>query len=271
MSFEVLENSQTGGEKESPIPALRKDLESIIDPEAQRRLEEYVGRLEEYMRTIEDAALPTEENSGLELPPDSNLEITPDWFLGLTVRGHPNKDDPIELVIDLCSNICQMATASGPFLFPKPDKEKIKEIKTKTGKKKRPLTGALTILERAREISDRYSSSDPSPGEPAPITSSDIKIVEEIHNRAWRWHEYAWEFEKFDFPLPKKKTTRGRPASDHVNALEWRLWQVLQCTGMKKRRACKYIEQLLSFYGLFGRPWESIEQRLIQQEKSSSS
>ena len=39
MSIEVLENSQTGGEKESPIPTLRKDLESIIDPEAQRRLE----------------------------------------------------------------------------------------------------------------------------------------------------------------------------------------------------------------------------------------
>jgi hypothetical protein len=77
--------------------------------------------------------------------------------------------------------------------------------------------------------------------------------------------------EKLDLPLPEKKSTPGRPALDHVNELERRLWQVLQCTGMKKRRACKYIEQLLSFYGLSGRPWESIEQRLIQQEKPSSS
>ncbi len=66
-------------------------------------------------------------------------------------------------------------------------------------------------------------------------------------------------------------TKPGRPAADHINALEWRLWQLLQCAGMKRRIASQYIEKLLGFYGLSERPWESIEQRLIKQEKSPSS
>lgn len=248
MAIEVPENSETGGQDESPIPALRKDLESIVDPEARRRLEEYVS------------GLPTEPT-----------ESSPDWLLASTATQHLKNDDPIELVIDLCSEICQMAAASGPFLFPEPNKEKIKEIKTKAGKKKRPLTGALTILERARKISDRYSSSDPSSGEPAPITSSEINLVKDIIDRAWRWYEFVWLFEIYDYWPPEKRTSPGRPAAKAVNDVEWRLWQVLQCTGMKKRRACEYIKQLLSFYSLSERPWKSIEQRLIHQEKSSSS
>ena len=132
MSIEILEDSETGDQDESPIPALRTDLEDLIDSEARRRLEEYVGRLEEYVRTIKDAALPKEENSPdgiLELPPDRILEVTPDWLLGLKVRKHPNKDDPIEFVVDLCREICEMAAVSGPYLFPDPDKEEIKRDK----------------------------------------------------------------------------------------------------------------------------------------------
>lgn len=273
MAIEVPENSETGGQDESPIPALRKDLESIVDPEAQRRLEEYVS------------GLPTEPT-----------ESSPDWLLASTATQHLKNDDPVELVIDLCRRICEMAAASGPFVFPDPVRDKIKEIKRKTGnidrgkirkiekemenikkekikeirstgKITRQLNGALTILKKARARSDYYSPSD---GELEPISDSDIKIVEEIHNRAWRWYEYASELDNFfDLPLPEKKTTPGRPALDHVNAFEWKLWQLLQCTGMKRRIASRYIEQLLSFYDLSERPWESIEQRLIKQDKSS--
>ena len=245
MSIEVLENSETSGQGESPIPELRKDLEEIIDPEAQRRVEEYV------------AGLPTEPT-----------ESSPDWLLGLKVREHPKKDNPIELVIDLCREICEIAAVSGPFLFPDPDKDKIKEMKRSTGNVQRQLNGALTILRRAQTISDYYRNSD---GKVESIQVSDVKLVEEIFNRAWQWYEYAWEIESFDLPLPEKRTTPGRPAAEHVNALEWRLWQVLQCTGMTRRIASRYIKQWLSFYGLSERPWESIEQRLIKQEKSSRS
>ena len=244
MAIEVPENSETGGQDESPIPALRKDLESIVDPEAQRRLEEYV--------------------SGL------SAEASHCW-LASTATQHLKNDDPVEFVVELCRQICEMAPASGPFLFPDPDKDKIKEIKKRTGNIKRQLSASLTIIKRARTRSDYYSSSNPAPDEPDPITSSEIDKVANVIDRAWRWHEYTQVLEKLDLPLPEKKSTPGRPAADHVNALEWRLWQLLQCTGMKKRRACKYIEQLLSFYGLSGRPWDSIENRLIKQKKSSSS
>ena len=227
-----------------------------------------MGRLEDYRQTIEDAALPAEGKAGLQLPSDSNLEITPDWFLGLIARGHPNRDDPIEFVIDLCCKVCQMATHSGPFLFPEPDKSKIKEIKKKVGYIKASFTNSLKYLKRARRMSDYYSTGGPSPGEPPPITSQDIDLIEKVFDRAWRWHEYAWQLDIYDSWPPEKRTTPGRPAATHVNEVEWRLWQLLQCTGMKRRMASKKIEQLLGYYGLSQRPWESIEQRLIKLERS---
>jgi hypothetical protein len=213
MSIEILEDSETGGQGESPIPALRNDLEDLIDSEARQRLEEYI--------------------SGLSTEP-------PHCWLASKATQHLKNDDPIELVIDLCSEICEIAAVSGPFLFPDPDKEEIKEIKRSVGNIQRQLNGALTFLKRARKFSDYYSSSDPSPGEPDPITSSEIDKVANVIDRAWRWHEYTQALEKLDLPLPEKRTTPGRPAADHVNALEWRLWQLLQCTGMTRRVASQY-------------------------------
>ncbi len=239
MSLELPENSQTGIQKESPILTLREELENLIDSEARRRLEEYVS------------ARSTE-------PPYC-------WFTSTADAA----SDPIDPVIDLCCKICEMAAASGPFLFPDPDKDKIKEIKKKTRYIKAQLTTSLNYLRRARAMNVYYSSSDP--GEPGPITSQDIDLIEKVFDRAWRWHEYAWALDTLHLPLPEKRTTRGRPALDHVNALEWELWQLLKCTGMKRRRASKHIEKLLGFYDLSKRPLESIEQRLIKQEKTSQS
>lgn len=239
MSTDPSENSQIGDQKESPIPALREELENLIDSEARQRFEEYVS------------ARSTE-------PPYCWPASTSDAA-----------SDPINPVIDLCCKICGMAARSGPFLFPDPDKDKIKEIKKKTRYIKAQLTTSLNYLKRARAMNVYYSSSDP--GEPGPITSQDIDLIEKVFDRAWRWHKHAWALDTLHLPFPEKRTTPGRPALDHVNALEWELWQLLKCTGMKRRRASHHIEKLLGFYDLSEREWDSIEQRLIQQDKSSQS
>lgn len=241
MSLDLPEHGTAGGEKQSPIPALREGLENLIDSEARQRLEEYVSA-----RSAE--------------PPYCWLASTDDAA-----------SDPIDPVIDLCCQICDMAARSERFLFPDPDKDQVREVKKRTGNIKRQLNASLTILKKAHKRSAYFSTGDLSPGEPEPITGSDIKLVEEIIDRAWRWYEYALALDTLELPLPEKRTTRGRPALDHVNALEWELWQLLKCAGMKRRRASDHIEQLLGFYDLSERPLESIEQRLIKQEKTSQS
>ncbi len=122
MSLELPENSQTGIQKESPIPALREELENLIDTEARQRLEQYVS------------GLPTGTLHG---------------WLGDHATELMKNDDPTELVIDLSRQICETAAASGPFLFSDPDKDKIKDVKKKAGIIKRQLNGSLTILKKS--------------------------------------------------------------------------------------------------------------------------
>ncbi len=83
MSLELPENSQTGIQKESPIPALRQELENAIDSEARKRLEDYVS------------ARSTE---------------VPYCWLTSTADAACN---PIDPVIDLCCQICEMAVNGG--------------------------------------------------------------------------------------------------------------------------------------------------------------
>ncbi len=164
-----------------------------------------------------------------------------------------------------------MASRSEPFSLPDPDKDQVREVKKRTGNIKKQLNASLTILKKAHRRSAYYGTGDLSLGEPEPITDSDINLVEEIIVHAWRWHEYAWALDTLDLPLPEKRTTRGRPALDHVNFLEWELWQLLKCAGMKRRRASHHIEQLLGFYDLSKRDQDSIEQRLIKKDKPPQS
>ena len=89
MSIDTLEDSETNGQEESPIPALRRDLESIIDSEARRRVEEYVRRLEEYKRETEEAAQAQYGDSPALFPEIPANLITPDWDLDLKLRDAP--------------------------------------------------------------------------------------------------------------------------------------------------------------------------------------
>lgn len=192
--------------------------------------------------------------------------ITPDWHLGLELRDDPIKDDPIEVVIIACCEFCELAVLETPY---KPDKEKIGNVQNKIAYIRRRFTRSLNELKSAYQVSCSNKSMS-FLLQLETIAEQDIDLIESVFDRAWRWHEFSCYLEERIGPR-EKQTKPGRPAADHINALEWRLWQLLQCTGMKRRIASQYIEKLLGFYGLSERPWESIEQRLIKQEKSPSS